>query len=226
MNILVVEDEKKVASSIKKGLEKDDYKVTLSYDGSEGLALAISGEFDLVILDCMLPKMDGLTVLGELRKTGSLIPVLMLMAKAETADIVACLNAGADAYMAKPFDFAEFQARIRAIIRRSKQSKGADIHYADMKIDPVNHKVWRGKTEIHLSIKEYRMLAYLVNNAEKTVVRQEIADNCWDEPFDTFTNVIDVYINYLRRKVDKGQFGSKLIHTVRGKGYTITDKET
>lgn len=226
MDILVVEDEKKVAGLIKKGLEKDDYKVTLSYNGSEGLELAINGEFDLVILDCMLPKMDGLAVLGELRKAGNQTPVLMLTAKAETTDIVAGLDAGADDYMVKPFVFAEFQARVRALVRRNKQSRGADIRYADMKIDPVNHKVWRGKTEIHLSVKEYRMLAYLVNNAEKTVARQEIADNCWDEPFDTFTNVIDVYINYLRRKVDKRQFGSKLIHTVRGKGYTITDKES
>lgn len=223
MNILVIEDEKKVASFIKKGLEADDYKVTLCHDGAEGLRQASNGEFDLVILDWMLPKMDGLAVLQQLRKVGNQIPVLMLTAKTDTMDLVTGLDTGADDFLAKPFAFAELQARVRALVRRSEQNRGADIHYADMRIDPVNHKVWRGKTEIVLSGKEYRMLAYLVKNAETTVTRQNIADNCWDEPFETFTNIIDVYINYLRKKVD-GPFNSNLIHTVRGVGYSFMSK--
>jgi DNA-binding response OmpR family regulator len=223
MNILVIEDEKKVANFIKKGLETGYYNITLSYDGADGLAQATSGEFDLIILDRMLPKMDGLEVLQELRKAGNLIPVLMLTAKSDTSDLVSGLDAGADDYLGKPFAFAELQARVRALVRRNELSQGADIHYSDLRIDPVNHKIWRGKTEIVLSGKEYRVLAYLVRNAEKPVSRQELADNCWDEPFDKFTNIVDVYINYLRKKVD-GQFKPKLIHTIRGVGYAVTSK--
>ena len=223
MNILVIEDEKKVASLVKKGLESDDCKVTLSYDGADGLIQASNGDFDLLILDWMLPKMDGLAVLQQLRKAGNQIPVLMLTAKAETTDLVTGLDAGADYFLAKPFVFAELQARVRALVRRTAQSQGACIHYADMKIDPVNHKVWRGKAEIVLSGKEYRILVYLVKNAENAMSRQNLADNCWDEKFNKFSNVVDVYINYLRKKVDE-PFATKLIHTVRGKGYTIMSK--
>src|SRR5665647_1456132 len=159
MKILVVEDEKKVASFIKRGLEDDSYQVTLSYDGVDGLKKASSGEFDVIILDCMLPKKDGLGVLKELREAGILIPVLMLTAKAETDDIVAGLDAGADDYLKKPFAFAELQARVRALLRRSGQDRGAEIRFADMRLDPVNHKVWRGDVEIVLTAKEYSLLS-------------------------------------------------------------------
>lgn len=222
MKILIVEDEKKVASFIKRGLEGDNYQVTLCYDGLEGLKRAGSGEFDLIILDCMLPKKDGLAVLRELRETGSHIPVLMLTAKAETIDVVTGLDAGADDYLAKPFAFAELQARVRALIRRSEQDRGAEIRFADLRLDPVNHKVWRGQVEIVLTAKEYSLLAYMVRNAGNVLSRANIADNCWEYPFETFTNIIDVYINYLRKKVD-GKFPTKLIHTVRGKGYILKE---
>ena len=222
MKILIVEDEKKVASFIKRGLEDDSYQVTLSHDGADGLKRAVSGEFDLIILDCMLPKKDGLTVLHELREAGNQIPVLMLTAKAETADVVSGLDAGADDYLVKPFAFAELQARVRALIRRSEQDRGAEIRFADLRLDPVNHKVWRGQTEIVLTAKEYNLLAYMVRNAGNVLTRANIADNCWEYPFETFTNIIDVYINYLRKKVD-GKFSTKLIHTVRGQGYILKE---
>lgn len=222
MKILIVEDEKKVASFIKRGLEDDNFQVTLSHDGVDGLKRAISGEFDLIILDYMLPKKDGLAVLRELRESGSQVPVLMLTAKSETVDVVSGLDAGADDYLAKPFAFAELQARVRALIRRSEQDRGAEIRFADLRLDPVNHKVWRGQAEIVLTAKEYNLLAYMVRNAGKVLSRANIADNCWEYPFETFTNIIDVYINYLRKKVD-GKFPTKLIHTVRGQGYILKE---
>lgn len=222
MKILIVEDEKKVASFIKRGLEDDGFQVTLSHDGMDGLKRATSGEFDLIILDCMLPKKDGLTVVQEMRDTGCQIPVLMLTAKADTTDVVSGLDAGADDYLVKPFAFAELQARVRALIRRSEQDRGAEIRFADLRLDPVNHKVWRGQTEIVLTAKEYNLLAYMVRNAGNVLSRANIADNCWEYPFETFTNIIDVYINYLRKKVD-GKFPTKLIHTVRGQGYILKE---
>ena len=222
MKILIVEDEKKVASFIKRGLEDDGYQVTLSHDGVDGLKRASSGEFDLVVLDCMLPKKDGIAVLKELRDAGNLIPVIMLTAKADTDDVVSGLDAGADDYLAKPFAFAELQARVRALIRRSEQDRGAEIRFADLRLDPVNHKVWRGQVEIVLTAKEYNLLAYMVRNAGSVLSRANIADNCWEYPFETFTNIIDVYINYLRKKVD-GKFPTKLIHTVRGQGYILKE---
>ena len=222
MKILIVEDEKKVASFIKRGLEDDTYEVTVCHDGAEGLKRAISGDFSLIILDCMLPKKDGVTVVRELREAGNRVPVLMLTAKTETDDVVSGLDAGSDDYLAKPFAFAELQARVRALIRRSEQDRGAEIRFADLRLDPVNHKVWRGQTEIVLTAKEYNLLAYLVRNANTVLTRANIADNCWEYPFETFTNIIDVYINYLRKKVD-GKFPTKLIHTVRGQGYILKE---
>jgi DNA-binding response OmpR family regulator len=222
MKVLIVEDEKKVASFIKRGLEDEGYQVTVSLDGVDGLKRAASGEFNLAILDCMLPKKDGLTVLQELRAAGNLMPILMLTAKADTNEIVSGLDAGADDYLTKPFAFAELQARVRALIRRSEQDRGAEIRFADLRLDPVNHKVWRGQVEIVLTAKEYSLLAYLVRNAGSVLSRANIADNCWEYPFETFTNIIDVYINYLRKKVD-GKFTTKLIHTVRGQGYILKE---
>ncbi len=222
MKILVIEDEKKVASFIKKGFENESYQVTLSHNGEDGLQKATSNEFDLIILDSILPKMDGLTVLCQLRETGIQVPVLMLTAKTETTDIVTGLDSGADAYMAKPFVFAELLARVKVLFRRSKQLRGSDIRYANLRIDPVDHRVWRDDTEIRLSGTEYQILAYLVRHAEVPVSRKEIVDNCWKGPFSMFSNVVDVYINYIRKKVDV-PFSPKLIHSIRGKGFVLKD---
>jgi DNA-binding response OmpR family regulator len=222
MKILVVEDEKKVAGFIKRGLEEDDYQVTMVHDGVEGLKLALSGEFSLLILDVMVPKKDGLTVIREIREADSRIPVLMLTARGTTEDIVSGLEAGSDDYLTKPFAFAELLARVRALLRRSEQDRGAEIFFADLRLDPVSHKVWRSGNEIDLTAKEYGLLEYMVRNPNTVLSRAMIAEHVWDYAFDSFTNIIDVYVNYLRKKVDKDH-STKLIHTVRGQGYILRE---
>jgi heavy metal response regulator len=222
MNILVVEDEKKVAGFIKRGLEEDGYQVTVTHDGADGLKQALEGDYGMVILDLMLPKKDGLTIVKELREAGKHIPVLILTAKASTEDVVSGLDAGSDDYLTKPFAFSELTARVRALLRREGKDRGAEITFADLRLDPVSHKVWRGKTEIELTAKEYGLLEYLMRNTNTVLSRAMIADHVWDYAFDSFTNIIDVYVNYLRKKVDK-DFPVKLIHTVRGQGYVMRE---
>jgi heavy metal response regulator len=222
MKILVVEDEKKVAGFIKRGLEEDGYQVMVTHDGADGLKQALEGDYSLVILDVMLPKKDGLTIVRELREAGKRIPVLILTAKASTEDVVSGLDAGSDDYLTKPFAFSELTARVRALLRREGADRGAEITFADLRLDPVSHKVWRGKTEIELTAKEYGLLEYLMRNTNTVLSRAMIADHVWDYAFDSFTNIIDVYVNYLRKKVDK-DFPVKLIHTVRGQGYVMRE---
>jgi DNA-binding response OmpR family regulator len=224
MRILVVEDEKKVSSFIKRGLETEHYEVVTAFDGEEGLKLAAENIFDLVILDWMLPKKDGLTMLKELREQQHVTPVLMLTAKDSLEDIIGGLDSGADCYLTKPFAFAELLARVRAQLRRSEMDKGAELRFADLRLDPVTHKVWRRDKEIDLSAKEYGMLEYFMRNPNQVLTRTMIADNVWDYTFDTFTNIIDVYINYLRKKIDRGE-EQKLIHTVRGIGYIFKEED-
>ncbi len=222
MKILVVEDEKKVAGFIKRGLEEDQYDVTVTHDGADGLKQALEGDYSLIIMDVMLPKKDGVTVVKELREAGKRTPVLMLTAKTTTEDIVSGLDAGSDDYLTKPFAFAELTARVRALLRRDGQDRGAEVTFADLRLDPVSHKVWRGDKEIELTAKEYGLLEYLMRNPNTVLSRAMIADHVWDYAFDSFTNIIDVYVNYLRKKVDK-DFPTKLIHTVRGQGYVMRE---
>lgn len=220
MRVLVVEDEKKVAAFIKRGLEEEGYQVDAVHDGEEAVQQARSQPYDLLILDVMLPHKDGLSVVRELRQSGMLAPVLMLTARDTTDDIVAGLDAGSDDYLTKPFAFAELSARVRALGRRGGRDRGAELIVADLRIDPITRKVWRGEKEIELTIKEYGLLEFLVRNTGSVVTRNMIAEKVWDHSFETFTNIIDVYVNYVRKKVDKG-FDRKLIHTVRGQGYTL-----
>ena len=220
MRVLVVEDEKKVAAFIKRGLEEEGYQVDAVHDGDEAVQMARAESYDLLILDVMLPRKDGLSVVRELRQEGMLAPVLMLTARDTTDDIVAGLDAGSDDYLTKPFAFAELSARVRALGRRVGRDRGAELVVADLRIDPITRKVWRGEKEIELTIKEYGLLEFLVRNTGSVVTRNMIAEKVWDHSFETFTNIIDVYVNYVRKKVDKG-FDRKLIHTVRGQGYTL-----
>ncbi|RMF45708.1 MAG: DNA-binding response regulator [Deltaproteobacteria bacterium] len=218
--ILVVEDEKKVASFIKRGLEEEGFVVELAADGEEGLSLATEKKFDVVLMDLMLPKRDGLEVIREMRQRDILTPVLCLTAKDTVEDIVSGLDSGSDDYLTKPFAFAELLARVRALLRRGSQDRGAELTYADLRLDPVTHKVWRSDKEIDLTAKEYALLEYFMRNAEQVLTRTMIAEHVWDYTFDSFTNIIDVYVNYLRKKIDR-DYDVKLIHTVRGVGYVL-----
>ncbi|HEY6007800.1 MAG TPA: response regulator transcription factor [Geobacteraceae bacterium] len=224
MRILVVEDEKKVSSFIKRGLEEENYEVETAADGEEGLAMAMEKSYDLIVLDWMLPKRDGLSVVRELRGKKTMTPVLMLTAKDSLEDIVAGLDSGSDDYLTKPFAFAELLARVRALLRRSEMDRGAEIRFADLRLDPVTHKVWRKDREIDLTAKEYGLLEYFMRNPNQVLTRTMIADHVWDYTFDSFTNIIDVYVNYLRKKIDRDA-DKKLIHTVRGVGYILKEED-
>ena len=220
MRILVVEDEKKVAGFIKKGLEEETYAVDVAHDGEEGLHLAIEGYYDLIILDLMLPKMDGLEVLSELRGGKKDVPILLLTAKDTVEDRVTGLNKGADDYLTKPFAFSELLARVRVLLRRGKAEVKTELQIADLSLNLVSHKVNRGGGEVELTGKEYSLLEYFMRNQGKVLTRTMIAEHVWDYNFDTFTNVIDVYVNHLRKKVDRGH-SKKLLHTLRGVGYIM-----
>ena len=224
MRILVVEDEKKVASFIKRGLEEENFTVDMAYDGEEGLYMAEANPYDLILMDLMLPKMDGLAVIKALRGKGNKTPVLCLTAKDTVEDIVSGLDSGSDDYLTKPFAFAELVARVRALLRRGVQDRGAEIRFADLRLDPVAHKVWRGGKEIDLTAKEYSLLEYFMRNPDQILTRTMIAEHVWDYTFDSFTNIIDVYVNYLRKKIDRDA-DKKLIHTVRGVGYILKEED-
>ncbi len=223
MRILVVEDEKKVASFIKRGLEEEGYSVDVAYDGDEGLKMGADEDYDLILMDLMLPQKDGLEVIRDLRVQDIRTPVLCLTAKDKVDDIVSGLDSGSDDYLTKPFAFAELLARVRALIRRGTSERGAEITFADLRLDPVAHKVWRSDKEIDLTTKEYALLEYMMRNPNQTLTRSMIAEQVWDYTFDSFTNIIDVYVNYLRKKIDR-DFDKKLIHTVRGVGYVLKEE--
>lgn len=222
MRILVVEDEQKVAGFIQKGLEEEGYTVDVAFDGESGVEKASSGNYNLIVLDIMLPKKDGIAVIKELRESNNNTPVLCLTARDSVDDKVAGLDVGADDYLAKPFAFAELVARCRALIRRGNSDRGAEILFADLRLDPVSHKVWRSGDEINLTSKEYALMEYFMRNPNRVLTRAMIAENVWDYSFDSFTNIIDVYVNYLRNKVDR-DYDKKLIHTVRGSGYVLKE---
>jgi heavy metal response regulator len=220
MKILVIEDEKKVANFIKKGLEEEHYAVDTAFDGEEGLYMAEVNEYDLIILDLMIPKIDGLEVLKTIRGKKNSVPILVLTARNTVEDKVKGLDAGCDDYLTKPFAFMEFLARIRAILRREKTDKEPLLKIADLTLSLVTHKVMRQGREIDLTSKEYALLEYLMRNPDKVLTRTMISEHVWDYHFDSMTNVVDVYVNYLRKKIDK-DFEPKLIHTIRGIGYMM-----
>lgn len=223
MRILVVEDEKKVAGFIKKGLEEESYAVDVAYDGVEGEYLASTNDYDVIILDIMLPKKNGIDVVRDLRSKNIKTPVLLLTARDTVEDKVAGLNSGADDYLSKPFAFEELLARVRALMRR-KDYGLAELKFADLILDQATRKAKRGDTVIDLTSKEYGLLEYFLRNPNKVLTRTMIAEHVWDYTFDSDTNVIDVYVNHLRNKIDKEPF-KKLIHTVRGIGYILKEGE-
>ena len=220
MRILIVEDEKKIADFIKRGLREENYAVDAALDGLEGLRMAEENPYDLVILDVMLPGMDGLTLCAKLREHGFAKPILMLTAKDLVEDKVKGLDSGANDYLAKPFAFEELLARIRALLRKTPDQPSTTLKAGDLELDLRTHKALRAGRELVLSVKEFALLEYLLRNQGAIVTRTMISEHVWDINFDTATNVIDVYINYLRRKIDDGR-AKKLIHTVRGKGYIL-----
>ncbi len=220
MRLLVVEDEKKVSSFVKKGLEEEGYAVDVAQDGEEGLAMALDRVHDLIILDIQLPRMDGLQVLQEVRKQKVTTPVLLLTVRANIEDKVLGLDSGADDYLTKPFAFEELVARVRALLRRPAETEPAVLQVADLVLDPARRWVSRGNERIELSPREFSLLDYFMRNPGRVLTRTMIIEHVWDYDFDTMTNVIDVYVNYPRKKIDAGG-SSKLIHTVRGVGYVL-----
>jgi DNA-binding response OmpR family regulator len=221
MRILVVEDYRKIARAVKEGLEQEAFAVDVAHDGETGLNSALNDGYDLVILDLMLPGMDGITVCRKLREADKNVPVLMLTAKDQAKDIVLGLNNGADDYLAKPFSFEVLLARVRALMRRPQDALGDVLQVADLTLD-TNHKlVSRSGKPILLSTKEYALLEYLLRNENKVLSKNNIMTHVWDFDADILPNTVEVFIAYLRAKVDKPFSGPGLIQTVRGFGYKI-----
>jgi two-component system copper resistance phosphate regulon response regulator CusR len=221
VRILLVEDESRVAGFIAKGLREQTYAVDIAADGEQALYHATVNEYDLVILDVMLPIKDGHTVCRELRGAGFGAPILMLTARAAVDDRVAGLDSGADDYLAKPFDFKELLARLRALLRRTKGLRPQVLRVADLTLNTGSHAVTRAGRPVGLTAKEYALLEFLVLHENRVVGREQIAQHVWDESFDPFSNVIDVYIKRLRAKLESGG-GKRLIRTRRGEGYILT----
>ena len=220
MRILVVEDDRKVAEFVRKGFEEEGYAVDVAGDGETALAIGLDRLHDILVLDIMLPKKAGLDVVRELRRAKIATPVILLTARDAVEDKVQGLDAGADDYLTKPFAFAELLARVRALLRRGTEARLPQLQLADLVLDPATRIVRRNAEEIALTNREFALLEYLMRNQGRVLTRTMIAEHVWDYSFDSSTNVIDVYVNYLRKKIDAGR-ESKLLHTVRGVGYVL-----
>lgn len=222
MRILIAEDDEALAKFVRQGLEGERYAVDVFPDGEQARTAASEIDYDVVILDLNLPKLDGVSVLRQLRLKKPSLPVLVLTQRTRVEDRIQCLDTGADDYLGKPFSFSELSARIRALVRRSHLPSESVLTAADLKLDRVEHRVERAGRRIELTTKEFALLEYLMRNAGRKVTRSMIIEHVWNLTFDTTTNVVDVYINYLRRKIDDGH-PIKLIHTVRGVGYELSE---
>jgi len=227
MNILIIEDEERLAILVKQGLEENGDEATLAFDGLAGKHLALLNDYDLIIMDIILPYINGIDLCKEVRTAKPDIPILMLTALGTTDDKVEAFDAGADDYLVKPFDFRELQVRIRALTKRNSttvKSQDYILKYADLELNDKTKIVRRSGIEIILTPKEFRLLEYMMQNHERVLSRTEIAEKVWSTHFDTGTNFIDVYINYLRKKIDKN-FDAKLIHTKSGMGFILRNEE-
>ncbi len=224
MRILLAEDEADLNRVITKRLEKEGYSVDSCYDGEDALHYINVGEFDVIILDIMMPKLDGLEVLKKIRAAGNQTPVLFLTAKDSVEDRVKGLDAGAEDYLVKPFSFDELLARIRVLVRKQGKQATSEYRCADLVIDISSRMVWRGKDKILLSAKEFEILEYMLRNKEVVLSREKIENHVWNFDYTGGTNVIDVYIRYLRKKIDD-PYENKLIHTIRGSGYVLREEK-
>ena len=223
MRILLVEDDVAIARSLKEGLEDEAYAVDVAYDGDEGYRTATADDYDVIILDVMLPEMNGYEVCRALRKDGNQTPILMLTARDAERDIVEGLDMGADDYLAKPFSFEVLLARLRALLRRPNEKLEEVLRVGDLTLNPSLKKVTRASEQISLTAKEYAVLEYLMRNAGKVLSKEQIISHVWDFDADVLPNNVELFIMFLRRKIDK-PFDSKLIHTVSGFGYKLEDK--
>ncbi len=223
MRVLLVEDNGPLQRIIEKRLSEEGYSTDSSSDGDEGAGFACAYDYDLAILDIMLPKVSGLEILKMIKKRNPLTPVLLLTAKDSVIDKVAGLDAGADDYLVKPFAFDELLARVRALMRRQTDVEGSSLSIADLTMDLLARKVQRGSKEITLTVKEFALLEYMLRNKQRILTRSQIADHVWNYSFDSGTNIVDVYIRYLRRKIDSDE-SQKLIHTIRGVGYILKEE--
>jgi len=222
MRILIVEDQPKMASFIKKGLVAQGYMVDISETGMGAESMTVETDYDLVVLDVNLPDQNGMDTARHLRRDGFRMPILMLTALATTKDKIHGLDAGADDYLTKPFEFEELLARIRALLRRNHGSENSKLRFGDIELDLVQRRVVRAQTEVNLTAKEFSLLEYFMRNPGRPITRIEISEHVWDVNFDTNTNIIDVYINMLRKKIDS-PFDKKMIHTMVGFGYILKD---
>jgi two-component system, OmpR family, copper resistance phosphate regulon response regulator CusR len=220
MRILMAEDDAALASFVRKGLEAEHHVVEISGDGEQARAMSVELNFDAVILDLSLPRLDGVSILRFLRTRKPSLPILVLTGRNRVEDRVQCLDLGADDYLGKPFSFTELSARIRALMRRSHVPAESVLTVDDLKLDRVERRVERAGKRIELTSKEFALLEYFMRNAGRRITRAMIIEHVWNLSFDTCTNVVDVYVNYLRRKVDDG-YGKRLIHTIRGVGYEL-----
>jgi DNA-binding response OmpR family regulator len=220
MRLLVIEDNRRLNNSLKLGLVEDGYAVDTAFDGEDGEELALSTEYDVIVLDIMLPKKDGLEVCRDLRNQRIKTPILMLTARDAIEDRVAGLDSGADDYLVKPFALDELRARLRALLRREAGDKSGMLTAADLKLDPATHLVERGGCSIELTAKEYSLLEYFLRNANRLITREMAETHIWNYDFQATSNVIDVYVRRLRRKIDD-PFKIKLFETVRGEGYRL-----
>ncbi len=221
MRILLVEDDVPLSSFVRKGLEAEHYAVDTAGDGDLARQLALDNDYDLIVLDLNLPKLDGIAVLTAVRAKKPSLPVLVLTGRSRVEDRVQSLDTGADDCLIKPFSYSELSARVRALLRRSPRSVEALLRVADLELDRIERRVSRGGKHIELTSKEFALLEYLMRNAGRRMTRAMIVEHVWNLSFDTTTNIVDVYINYLRKKVDEG-FTPPLIHTIRGVGYEIS----